>query len=240
MFKPPLNTWPYDNYRPLWWSTLILLLLPALVLALDYLNSNLGINGLETLERTTGRWAVILLILTLFITPARRVLVQLFRHAGWHWGKRLPDWNFLMHMRRMLGLTCFFYSAAHAWVYLEFDLRWNWIVLSNELNEIPYILAGVINLGLLTLLAVTSSDGMIRLLKRNWRRVHRLVYVIALLAIAHWWWMSKPGDMRSLPYVLLLLILLAYRVLAWKGWLPLPGDDGMPAAPRDSSRPPQR
>lgn len=238
MFNPPLKTWPYRFFRPLWWIVLTLSLLPALDLALDYFTNNLGVNGLETLERVTGRWAVILLILTLFITPGRRLLLRLFRRLGWRWGKRLPDWNFLVHMRRMLGLLCFFYGGVHAWIYLEFDLSWDWNALANELNEKPYILAGVINLGLLTLLAVTASDGMIRMLKRNWRRIHRLIYLIALLSIAHWWWMSKPGDLRSIPYIVVLLALLVHRLVVWRGWCPLPNDkdDGMPVAPRESSR----
>lgn len=239
MSTPPLKTWPYQFFRPLWWAVLALVLLPALTLVLGYSNKNLGVNGLETLERATGRWAVILLILTLFITPGRRLLLHLFRYANFRWGKRLPDWNFLMHLRRMLGLTCFFYGCAHALVYLEFDLAWDWSALSDELHEKPYILAGVVNLCLLALLAITSTDGMVRLLKRNWRRIHRLIYLIALLSIAHWWWMSKPGDLRSLPYVMVLLALLAYRVAAWQGWSSSKnGDDGMVAAPREWPRPP--
>ena len=235
MFNPPLKTWPFQYYRALWWAVLMLTLLPAIILALDYLNKNLGVNGLETLERVTGRWAVVLLILTLFITPGRSLLLRLFRLLGWRWGKRQPDWNFMIHMRRMLGLVCFFYGLAHAWVYLEFDLSWDWSALFDDLNEKPYIVAGVINLALLALLAITSPDKMIRMLKRNWRRIHRLIYLIALLSIAHWWWMSKPGDFRSLPYILALLALLAYRLVVWRNWFSgKDADDGMPVAPRES------
>ena len=234
MYKPSLKTWPYHYFRPLWWAVLVLALLPAIILVQGYINKNLGINALETLERDTGRWAVILLILTLFITPGRRIMLRLFRRLGWRWGKRLPDWNFMIHMRRMLGLVCFFYGVAHTWVYLEFDLSWNWSAFLDDWNEKPYIVAGVLNLALLTLLAVTAHDEMMRMLKRNWRRIHRLIYLIALLSIAHWWWMSKPGDLRAMPYIAVLLALLAYRLLAWIDWIPLKDhDDGMPAVPRD-------
>ena len=237
MFKPSLKTWPYHYFRPLWWAVLMLTLLHAMLLALDYINKNLGVNGLETLERVTGRWAMILLILTLFITPGRRMLLRLFRRIGLRWGKRLPDWNFMIHMRRMLGLVCFFYGVAHAGVYLELDLSWDWDAFADDLSEKPYIVAGVLSLALLTLLAITSPDEMIRMLKRNWRRIHRLIYLIALLSIAHWWWMSKPGDLRSLPYILTLLALLAYRVIVWRSWFSgKDADDGMPVAPRESPR----
>lgn len=239
MFTPPLKTWPYHFYRPLWWFVFILLLLPAITLLLGYIDNDLGTNGLETLERVSGRWAMILLILTLFITPGRRMLLRLFRRIGWRWGKRLPDWNFLVHMRRMLGMTCYFYSCIHTWIYFEFDLGWDWSALSDEMNEKPYILAGVISFVLLTLLAITSPDVMIRKLKRNWRRIHRLIYLIALLSIAHWWWMSKQGDLRSIPYIIVLLALLLHRILVWWGYCPLVNDkdDGMAAAPRDTPHP---
>jgi len=228
----------HTHYRLLWWCVLTLCLLPATHLAWAYASHQLGINGLETLERTTGRWAVILLILTLVITPGRVGLVRACRRAGMHWGRRLSDWNPIVKMRRMLGLTCFAYACAHVAVYLEFDLGWAWDILPDELNEKPYLLAGMLNLVLLTVVAATSTDAMMRRLKRNWRRIHRLTYVIALLAIAHWWWMSKPGDWRALPYIAILLALLLYRVVDGLGWMHLPEDNGMPVPPREYGKTP--
>ncbi|MBS4095982.1 MAG: ferric reductase-like transmembrane domain-containing protein [Sulfuricella sp.] len=220
------------HYRLVWWGVLMLLWVPASSLLRDYLNDDLGVNALETLQRTTGRWAVIALILTLAVTPTRRALVRLCRLAKRRWGRRLSDWNTLMRMRRMLGLSCFAYAALHAGVYLAFDLSWDWAFLADDATEKPYILAGALNLFLLALLAATSPDRIRHALKGWWRRIHRLVYVIALLAIAHWVWMLKPGDGRATPYLAALLALLGIRLLYRVGWMTLGEDDGMPAMPR--------
>ena len=215
------------HHTSLWWIVLMFACLPGALLGYDYLNHNLGTNGLEMLERTTGRWAVICLIATLSITPARWSLTLAARTLALTWGKRLADWNILMRMRRMLGLTCFGYALAHAYLYLEFDLGFDWSFLLEDLKEKPYMLVGAINLALLSLLAITSTDNMMRSLKQNWRRIHRLIYLIALLAMAHWWWMSKPGDLRSLPYQITLATLLVWRIPHAMGLLKLPDDNGM-------------
>lgn len=224
------------HHTKLWWTVLALVWLPAGMLAYRYVTQDLGLNGLETLERTTGRWAVIWLIVTLTITPARWGMTLTARTFAWPWGKRLPDWNVLMRMRRMIGVSCFGYAALHALIYLEFDLGYEWAFLVQDIAEKPYLLAGLANLMLLALLAATSTDNMMRRLRRNWRRIHRLVYVCALLAVAHWWWMSKPGDLRALPYCIALISLLAWRVPHGLGWLTLPGDDGMEVAERTTTR----
>jgi len=224
------------HHTAIWWIVLVLVWLPAAVLAYSYVTQRLGTNGLETLERTSGRWAVIWLIATLSITPARWGLTLTARLFACSWGKRLPDWNVLMRMRRMIGLSCFGYAVLHVLIYLEFDLGYDWALLTEEIAEKPYLLAGAANFALLSLLTVTSTNGMMRRLKRNWRRIHRLVYACAFLAIAHWWWMSKPGDLRALPYCIALILLLAWRVPHWLGWLKLPGDNGMEAPERTTRR----
>jgi sulfoxide reductase heme-binding subunit YedZ len=220
------------HHTALWWSVLALVWLPAGWLAYRYFTQNLGANGLETLQRTSGYWATIWLIATLSITPARWALTLTARHFAWHRGRRLSDWNVLIRMRRMIGVSCFGYALLHTLIYLEFDLGYDWAFLVEDLAEKPYMLAGAANLALLTLLAVTSTDTMIRRLKRNWRRIHRLIYVCALLAVAHWWWMSKPGDLRALSYCLALIALLVWRIPHSLGWLKLQGDNGMEAPER--------
>lgn len=215
------------HYAGIWWSVLFIIWLPAALLAQGYFTHDLGTNGLETLERTTGRWAFIWLVVTLLITPLRWALTLAARSLSWSWGKRLPDWNILMRLRRMIGMSCFGYAVLHALVYLEFDLGYQWDFLADDLGQKPYILVGFANLLLLALLAVTSFDVMVRRLKQNWRRIHRLVYLVGILAVAHWWWMSKPGDLRALPYIVIMFSLLAWRIPHLLGWLKLPDDDGM-------------
>lgn len=220
------------HHTKLWWFVLVLVWLPAGLLVYRYFTQDLGVNGLETLERTTGRWAVIWLIIGLSITPARWGMTLIARTFAWPWGKRLPDWNVLMRMRRMIGVSCFGYAVLHALIYLEFELGYEWALFVQDMVDKPYLLAGAANLVILFLLTVTSTDNMMRLLRKNWRRIQRLVYVSALLAVAHWWLMSKPGDFRALPYCLALISLLAWRVLHGLGLLTLPGDDGMEVAER--------
>lgn len=225
------------HYAAIWWIVLALVWLPAAMLAANTIAHHLGPNGLETLERTSGRWAVIWLVVTLSITPARWGLTLAARAFAWPWGKRLPDWNMLIRMRRMLGLSCFAYALLHCLIYLEFELGFDWTLFIEDVAEKPFLLVGTANLMILSLLAVTSADSMMRRLKRNWRRIHRLVYACALLAIAHWWWMSKPGDMRALPYSMALIALLIWRIPHFLGWLELPGDDGMEAPERTKHGP---
>ena len=222
------------HFTQLWWSIFLLSLLPGMVLLFKLATNQLGTNPLETLTRSSGRWAVIFLIITLTVTPARRLLVRFCAWRKLPWGKRLPDWNFLIRLRRMLGLWCYAYACFHVWVFLEYDLGYDWALLGEELGEKPYILAGVVAFLLLTPIAATSTDGMMRHLRRHWRRIHRLTYVVAILACLHWWWMSKPGDYRAMPYIVLLLGLLFYRLAVWRGWCPLPrsDDDGMEAPVR--------
>ena len=221
------------HFTKLWWSIFLLSILPGAVLVLKLRTHNLGTNPLEMLSRGSGRWAVIFLIITLAITPARRLLTRFCKWRQLAWGKRLPDWNVLIRLRRMLGLWCYAYACFHAWVFLEYDLGYDWRLLGEELVEKPYILAGVMTLILLTPIAATATDGMMRRLRRHWRRLHRLTYVVAILACLHWWWMSKPGDFRAMPYIALLLVLLLYRLLVWGGWCALPRDDGMESPVRD-------
>jgi sulfoxide reductase heme-binding subunit YedZ len=220
--------WLKERYRQVWWAIFLVSAIPALRLLQCYLTDDLGINPLETLLHTTGRWALIFLVISLAITPLRRGFARLARHLHARYGKRLSDWNWIIRLRRMLGLYSFFYALLHGLVYLFFDLALDWGWAIQDIREKPFILAGLASLLLLTLLAITSTDGMIRRLGRNWRRIHRLVYVVALLSLLHFWWLSKVGVYKPLPYTLIIAFLLGYRVLARYGMLiRRPSDDGM-------------
>jgi sulfoxide reductase heme-binding subunit YedZ len=230
-------------YRAAWWSLFALLGLPFADLVLRAATGRLGLNPLEALLHRTGRWALIALLLSLAITPLRRALAAAARVCHTRWGKRISDWNWIVRLRRMIGLYSFFYACVHAGVYLQFDLGWDWSSVLAEIREKRYLLAGACALALLAPLAATSTDRMMRSMGRNWGRLHRLSYLAAVLALVHFWWLVKVGEQRPLPYTLAAILLLGYRLLAGYGlMLPRPADDGMQvpergAAPRNESRP---
>jgi sulfoxide reductase heme-binding subunit YedZ len=177
----------------------LLLSLPALWLAWRTWMGALGVNPVETLTHATGLWSLRILLLCLLMTPLQR----LFR---WIWPIRL---------RRMLGLFAFFYACLHFSVYLVFDQFFDWHSIARDIVKRPYITVGFAAFMLLIPLAVTSTQGWIRALGPNWKRLHRSIYAIALLAILHFIWKTKADLRDPLIYLTLLAVLLVLR-------LPLP------------------
>ncbi len=206
------SRWLNRQRRPIQWLALTLCLLPATDMLLAYLRDDLGINGFETLIQRSGRDALLLLLLTLAITPLRRLLSR--QAISWDiaWGRRLCDWNWLVSLRRLLGLASFAYASLHAGIYLHFELDWSIDELWLEISERYFIAVGLFAYLLLIPLAVTSTDGMMRRMKKSWRRVHRLIYPIAIAGCAHFWLQSKPGESLWLAYTLVTLFLLGYRI----------------------------
>lgn len=228
-----LAAWLKKHYVLLWWSLFLLFALPAVSLLWMYLGHSLGIHPLRTLQHTTGKWALILLLLSLVITPLRRGLARLsmYLHSG-H-GKRLSDWNWIIRLRRMIGLYAFFYACLHLFVFMHFDIGWDWLATLEETEEKPYILAGVSAFLLLLPVAFSSTNGMMRRLGKNWRRLHRLVYLVTILALLHYWWQMRLGVYSPWPYTALAVYLLGYRLIVHLGWFAEPpSDDGMEVAER--------
>ncbi len=182
---------------------------------------------------------MVLLAVTLTVTPLRRLLSVLSRRTARRYGKRISDWNWLVRLRRPLGLWCFAYTLAHLWLFLEFDMAWDWSSAWIEIGEKPYLTAGSLALLLLIPIAATSTQAMMRRLGKNWVRLHRLSYLVAILGLLHFWWLVKPGLWRPLPDSLVLGGLLAYRVLLHTGWMEQwKGWDGseVPEAPGERRR----
>ena len=228
--------WLYGHYRTVWWSLFVLFGLPFSDMLLRLLRGELGINPLEALLRGTGRWALILLLLSLTVTPLRRVLTAAARARHARFGKRFSDWNWLVRLRRMIGLYSFFYASLHCAVFLHFDVAWSWQSALAEAREKPFLLAGASALILLLPLAATSTNSMMRLLGGRWRQLHRLSYAIAIVALVHFWWLIKVGESRPLPYTMVAVVLLGYRLLTRYGFLvPRPTDDGMETPERGTS-----
>lgn len=176
----------------------LLCLLPALRLAAAAALGRLGVDPVETLTRSTGIWTLNFLFITLAVTPVRKL-------SGWQW---------LGQLRRMLGLYCFFYACLHFLTYLVFDQFFDWAGMVRDIAKRPYITVGFTAFLLLFPLALTSTDAMIRRLGgRNWRRLHRLVYAIAMLGVLHYLWLVKRDITDPAWYVLVLGVLLSMRLL---------------------------
>lgn len=156
----------------------------------------LGANPIEAVTRGLGTWALNFLLLTLAVTPARKYL-------GWTWS---------VPLRRMLGLYAFFYALLHLTTYLWFDQSFDWYEIGRDMLKRPFIAAGMLTFALLVPLAATSNARAVRRLGgRAWQRLHRLVYVAALLAMLHFAWMVKADILRPATYGLVLVALLLAR-----------------------------
>lgn len=172
----------------------------ALILA-DILLDRLGANPVEELSHATGLWALRFLLITLAVTPLRRML----------------GWNDLGRFRRMFGLYAFFYATLHILVYVVLDQGLHLESILDDVLKRPYIVLGLITFVLLVPLAATSTNGMMkRLGGRNWRRLHRLVYACGVGSVAHYLWLVKADLRPPLTYLLILAVLLALRTPALK------------------------
>lgn len=219
--------WLKDHFEWVWHAVFTFSLAPAVVLLIRYMQDDLGANPLAELLHTTGSCSLNLLTITLAVTPVRKWAASAARATHLRFGKRLADWNWLIRLRRQLGLWCFFYATCHAGIYVALDLGFDWAAGWQEIIEKPYLAAGLVSLTLLLPLAATSTTRMIRVLGRHWRRLHMLTYVVAIMGLLHFWWMQKPGVFAPWPVTVALVILLGYRVLIRSGLLTRwEGDDG--------------
>jgi sulfoxide reductase heme-binding subunit YedZ len=186
-WKTPLNLW-----RLVGWS---LGLWPAAVLGWKILHADLGPNPVETLEHFTGEWGLRLLLLTLLMTPLRR------------WTGRPEP----VQIRRLLGLWAYAWMSIHFAIYLTFDLEWSMGELGKDLIKRTYITIGFAAWLLLLPLAITSTRGWQRRLKRQWQRLHQLIYPAVLLGVLHFYWLVKADVREPLVYLALALVLLGMR-----------------------------
>jgi len=178
----------------------VVCLVPALSLGIAALTDGLGANPIEEITHRTGWWALFLLTVTLSITPLRRVA-----------GK--PGW---VRYRRLVGLFAFFYATLHFLTYLVLDQFFGWSYIIEDIAERPFITLGFATWLLLVALAVTSTTGWIRRLRKNWQRLHRLIYPAALAGGVHFLWKVK-ADTRE-PIVFLAVIIALLLVRAWAPW----------------------
>jgi methionine sulfoxide reductase heme-binding subunit len=176
-------------------------LIPFAWLVWRVITDDLGTNPIETLNRYTGDWTLRFLMFVLAVTPLRK----------------LTGWNVLLRFRRMIGLFVFFYVCMHflTWIWIDqyFDVQ----SIIKDVIKRPFITLGFACLLMLIPLAITSTDNMVRRLgARNWKRLHRLVYVIGIGGVIHYWWLVKSDIREPLLYASILVVLLGLRL--WWAW----------------------
>ncbi|CAN5878600.1 protein-methionine-sulfoxide reductase heme-binding subunit MsrQ [soil metagenome] len=170
-------------------------LAPFAWLVFRALTDRLSVNPIEDLTLTTGIWALRMLVLTLAITPLRR----------------LTGWNRLVQYRRMLGLFAFFYAALHLTVYF-LDQGFALKFILADIAKRPFITMGMIALSLMVPLAITSTKGWIRRLGKKWQLLHRLIYISGIAAVIHYLWKVKITSGSPVYYAAIVGALLASRL----------------------------
>ena len=174
----------------------IICLWPLGIIILDIYYNNLGAEPVKKIMNHFGEWTLIFICLTLTMSPL----------------KRITNLSFWIKFRRMLGLFVFFYATIHLLTYVGLDYRFDWEPIINDVLKKKYIFIGFSAWLLLIPLAATSSQKMIKILKRNWKNLHRLVYVIAIFGSLHYIWLSKTIFFKPLIYTLIVVVLLTLRI----------------------------
>ena len=186
-------------------------LIPAALLVFDAFQGDLTANPIEYITHTTGDWAIRFLVITLAVTPIRRI----------------TGWNPVIQLRRMLGLFSFFYATLHflTWFVLDwfFDVR----QMAEDITMRPFITLGMATYVMLIALAVTSTQTSIRCLGRKWTQLHRLVYVAAVTSLLHFWLARKTVVPQFQVVLVAAVLLLGFRI--W--WAARQRTPPRPAAP---------
>ena len=172
-------------------------LIPAAALVADAVRGELTANPIEYITHTTGDWAIRFLIITLAVTPIRRV----------------TGWNPIIQLRRMLGLFAFFYATLHFLTWFVLDWFFDFRQMVKDIAMRPFITLGMATFVMLLALAVTSTQGSIRRLGRRWTQLHRLIYVAACTALFHFWLARKTVVPQFQVLLVAGVVLLGFR--AW-------------------------
>jgi sulfoxide reductase heme-binding subunit YedZ len=174
----------------------VLCLVPFARLVNGGFSNSLGANPIEAITRSTGWWTLFLLLATLSVTPLRKL-------SGAHW---------LLRLRRTLGLYAFFYACVHFITFVWFDHWFDFGEIVKDVVKRPFVTIGFAAFLLLWPLALTSTNAMVRRLGRNWQRLHRLIYVAAILGVVHFWWLVKRDLTEPAIFAAILAALLGIRI----------------------------
>jgi sulfoxide reductase heme-binding subunit YedZ len=175
-------------------------LLPLGLLVWKGFHDGLGANPIEVITHSTGDWTMRFLLITLAITPLRRI-------TGWQ------GW---IRFRRMLGLFAFFYGCLHLTTWVWLDKFFNLHDMADDLMKRRFIFLGMTGLLLMLPLAITSTRGWIRRLGKRWQTLHRLIYFSAIAGVIHYAWLVKADETKPIQYAVILAVLLGIRVVIWQ------------------------
>jgi sulfoxide reductase heme-binding subunit YedZ len=185
--------------RQLFWLKALLFgiaLIPLARLIWLGVQDDLTANPVEFVERSTGTWALVMLMMTLSMTP-----IRLLTGAVWQ-----------IQLRRMMGLFMFFYACLHLTTYVWLDHWFDWTAISKDIVKHPYVLVGFSAFLLALPLAITSNTYMIRALRERWKQLHNLVYLVAIFGVLHFLWLVKKDIREPMAYALVLAFLLGIRL----------------------------
>ena len=180
-------------YKP---SIFFLSLIPLILIVYKIFTNNLGPEPIKEITHHTGEWALLFIVFTLAMTPL----------------KKITNLNIWISFRRMLGLFAFFYASLHLMTYVGLDYRFDLGSISRDILTKKFIFIGFAAWLLLVPLAITSSKKMMGILKHNWKKLHRLTYIIAIFAVVHFIWLVKRDLTEPLIYLFIILALLAFRI----------------------------
>ena len=169
---------------------------PLYVISYQIIFNQLGPEPVDRIINHFGEWTLIFILLTLSMTPLKKITKSV-------------EW---IKFRRMLGLFTFFYASIHMLSYVGLDYRFDFEPLINDVLKKKFIFIGFSAWLLLIPLAVTSSEKMVRLLKQNWKKIHRLIYIIGIFGVLHYIWLSKTIFFKPLIFLIILVILLLFRI----------------------------
>jgi len=174
----------------------ILSIIPFVLIVYKIFYNKLGPEPVKEITHFTGEWTLIFICLTLAMTPLKRFT-------------NLIIW---IKIRRMLGLFVFFYATLHLFTYVGIDYRFEWQPIFDDVVKKKYVFIGFAAWLLLIPLATTSSQKMIKILKQNWKKLHKLIYVIAIFGSLHYIWLSKTIFFKPMIYLVIITFLLILRV----------------------------
>ena len=177
-------------------SVFVLSSIPFLLISYKIFFNKLGPEPVKEITHFTGEWTLIFICLTLSMSPL----------------KKFTNSTIWVSFRRMLGLFVFFYASLHLFTYIGIDYRFSWQPIFDDVVKKKYIFVGFAAWVLLIPLTITSSQKMMLLLKQNWKKLHRLIYVIAILGSLHFIWLSKTIYFKPLIYFVIITVLLFFRI----------------------------
>jgi methionine sulfoxide reductase heme-binding subunit len=170
--------------------------IPFIIIISKIFLNQLGPEPIKEITLHTGEWTLLFLVFTLSMTPL----------------KRLTNLNIWISVRRMLGLFAFFYASLHMLTYIVLDYQFDLSAISKDIFTKKFIFVGFTAWLLMVPLAITSSKKMMGILKKNWKKLHRLIYLISILGVIHFLWLVKKDLTEPLIYLLIIVILLILRV----------------------------